>query len=132
MYIVQEEEFVGERLEAPFGREVKHLVADWNAGATKLWVGVSVIDPASASNPHTHQEQEEVFYCLSGRGLIRAGGEEAELRPGSCVFIPQGVEHQLANSQPDEVLRILYATAPAFSREGWSAVHQSGERLGGR
>lgn len=127
MYIVQEQEFVGERLETPFGREVKHLVADWNAGATKLWVGVSAIDPDSASNPHTHLEQEEVFYCLSGRGLIRVGSEEAELRPGSCVFIPAGVEHQLVNTRSGEVLRVLYATAPAFSRAGWSAVHQAGE-----
>ena len=125
MYIVREPEFEGDRLDTPFGREVKHLVADWNAGATRLWLGVTVIDPDAASNPHTHIDQEEVFYCLSGRGLIRVADDEAELGPDTCVFIPMGAEHQLVNTQADEPLRVLYATAPAFSREGWSAVHHA-------
>ena len=127
MYVVQEEDFKGDRLETPFGREVKHLVADWNAGASKLWLGISIIDPDSASNPHTHHDQEEVFYCWGGRGLIRMGDEEARLREGTCVFVPEGAEHQLVNTQPDELLRVLYATAPAFSREGWSATHKAEE-----
>ena len=127
MYVVQEQDFEGDRLEIPFGREVKHLVAGFNAGATKLWLGVSIIDPDSASNPHTHLDQEEIFYCLSGRGLIRVEDQEADLCAGTCVFIPEGAEHQLVNTETDELLRVLYATAPAFSREGWSAVHKAEE-----
>jgi len=125
MYLVQEEEVAGARMEAPYAREVKHLVAHWNAGATKIWLGVSVIEPNSASNPHAHESQEEVFYCLSGRGLIRVGAEEAEMRPGSCIFIPEGTLHQLVNTQADEVLRVLGATAPSFNQEGWSALHKA-------
>lgn len=124
MYIVQEQEVRGNRMDAPYAREVKHLVAQWNAGAARIWMGISVIEPNSASNPHSHAAQEEVFYCLTGTGLIRVGDEEAEICPGSCVFIPEGIEHQLINPQADAVLRVLSATAPPFSQDGWAASHR--------
>ncbi|MFC2029334.1 cupin domain-containing protein [Chloroflexota bacterium] len=127
MYFVQEQDVAGDRTEAPYARIVKHLVAPWNAGSSKIWMGITVVDPASASNPHEHEEQEEVFFCLSGLGLIWVGEEEEEMTPGSCIFIPEGVVHQLVNTQPDDVLRVLSATAPAFSRDGWSDVHKSQE-----
>jgi mannose-6-phosphate isomerase-like protein (cupin superfamily) len=126
MYLVREHEVTGDRMDPPYARVVKHLVAAWNAGATHLWLGVSVIDPLSSSNLHVHEGQEEVFYCLSGRGRIRVGDEEASFEPGCCVFVPPGVAHQLINTQSDEVLRVLSATAPPFSREGWSNIHAAG------
>jgi len=127
MYLVQEQAVVGDRMEAPFARVVKHLVAQWNAGASKLWFGISIIDPSSSSNPHAHSSQEEVFYCVGGRGVIRVGDEEAEISPGSCVFVPEGMVHQLVNTQADRELRVVSASAPAFSRDGWSDVHKAGE-----
>lgn len=124
MQFVQEQEVTGDRMEAPYARVVKHLVAPWNMGTSKIWMGISVIDPNSASNPHAHEHQEEIFYCLSGKGLIRVGEEEAEITSGSCIFVPQGVVHQLVNTQSDEVLRVLSATAPPFHRDGWLDVHE--------
>jgi mannose-6-phosphate isomerase-like protein (cupin superfamily) len=127
MFFVQEQQLAGDRMDAPYARVVKHLVAPWTAGSAKIWMGISVIDPDSASNPHAHAGQEEVFYCLSGQGLIRVGEEEAEITPGSCVFVPEGTSHQLVNTQADRDLRVLSASAPPFSRDGWSAVHHAGE-----
>jgi len=124
MHFIQEQDVAGDRMEAPHARVVKHLVAPWNMGASKIWLGISVIDPSSSSNPHAHEHQEEVFYCLSGNGLIRVEDKEAEISPGSCVFVPEGAVHQLVNTQPGEVLRVLSATAPPFSQDGWSTVHE--------
>lgn len=125
MYCVQEQDVIGDRTEAPYARVVKHLVAPWNAGSSKIWMGITVVDPGSASNPHAHEEQEEVFFCLSGQGLIRVGDEEEKMSPGSCIFIPEGAVHQMVNTQSDDILRVLSATAPAFNRGGWSVVHKS-------
>ena len=51
MYCVQEQDVIGDRTEAPYARVVKHLVAPWNAGSSKIWMGITVVDPGSASNP---------------------------------------------------------------------------------
>jgi mannose-6-phosphate isomerase-like protein (cupin superfamily) len=126
MKYIREQEVAGERMDAPYARVVKHLAAPWTLGTSKLWVGISVIDPQSASNPHAHAHQEEVFYCLSGRGLIKVGDEQVEVSPGSCVFVPEGALHQLINPDPGQVLEILGATAPAFASEGgWATTHAS-------
>jgi mannose-6-phosphate isomerase-like protein (cupin superfamily) len=124
MHIIQEHDVPGEHMPAPYARVVKHLAAPWTLGTAKIWLGISVIEPSSRSNLHAHEHQEEVFYCLSGGGSIRVGEEEAPLVPGTCVFVPEGQPHQLINSRTDETLRVLSATAPAFSRDGWSGVHE--------
>lgn len=126
MFFVQEQDVIGDRMDAPHARVVKHLIAPWNAGTSKLWMGISVIDPQSTSNPHAHEHQEEIFYCLSGRGRIKVGETEVPISPGSCIFVPEGVLHQLINTQSDELLRVLSATAPPFSRDGWTHVHEPG------
>ena len=125
MRIVQEEDVAGEHMPAPYARVVKHLAAPWTLGTSLIWLGISVIEPRSQSNPHSHESQEEVFFCLSGRGRIRVAEEEAPLVPGTCVFVPQGQVHQLINTASDEVLRVLSATAPAFSHDSWSSVHET-------
>jgi mannose-6-phosphate isomerase-like protein (cupin superfamily) len=124
MQHVREQDVAGERMDAPYARVVKHLAAPWTMGTSKIWMGISVIEPLSASSPHAHVDQEEAFYCLSGTGKISVGEEQVDVSTGSCVFVPQGALHQLINTQPGEVLRILSATAPAFSSPGgWAAIH---------
>ncbi len=125
MLLIQEQQVTGDQMGAPYARVVKHLVAPWTVGSARLWMGISVIEPSSASNPHAHFGQEEAFYCVSGKGLIRVGEEHAEIGPGSCVFVPEGLVHQLINTEGDEELRVLSASAPPFSREGWSLTHQA-------
>lgn len=125
MYVVHEKDEPGARMEAPYARVVKHLIAPWNAGSSKLWMGISVIDPNSQSNLHAHENQEEIFYCLSGQGIIKVDDVEVETSAGTCVFIPPGAAHQLINTQSDQLLRILSATAPPFSQDGWSVTHKA-------
>jgi uncharacterized cupin superfamily protein len=48
---------------------------------------------------HYHQREDEVFFVLSGRGILRYGDDVRELRPGDCVSCPAGtrVAHQIGN-----------------------------------
>lgn len=67
----------------------------------KLGVNRITIPPRSAYIPfHSHVLEDEVFFVLEGRGLLRYGDEPLrELRPGDCVSCPSGTgnAHQLAN-----------------------------------
>ena len=119
---VKEHEVEGERFEAPYARTIKHLAAPWTLGTTKLWVGVSKVDPGNTSNPHTHDDAEEIFYVISGHGRIRVGEEEEAIGPGSCIFVPVGNEHQLINTG-DETLKVVAATAPPFELDKFDKAH---------
>lgn len=42
---------------------------------------------------HTHEDQEETFYILSGRLIIQLRDQSVELTPGDLFIVPRGVEH---------------------------------------
>lgn len=123
---IKEHEVEGERYEAPYARIIKHLAAPWTLGTSKLWLGVSEIIRGGKSNPHTHDDAEEIFYVVSGNGRIRVGEEEEDIGPGSCVFVAIGNEHQLINNG-DETLKIIAVTSPPFQLEKFEAVHLKNE-----
>jgi quercetin dioxygenase-like cupin family protein len=45
-------------------------------------------------NPHSHPTHE-FYYVTSGRGLMRIGDEEREIRQGDLVHIPPDAVHSL-------------------------------------
>jgi uncharacterized cupin superfamily protein len=74
-------------------------------GARALGYSVTVVAPGSRSYPyHFHHGEEEAFYVLEGRGLLRQGDgdgpeEMIELGPGDAVSFPAGtgIAHQFIN-----------------------------------
>ena len=45
------------------------------------------IDPGGYTPEHAHGHEHEVF-ILEGTGVVREGGQEHPLRPGTVVFVP--------------------------------------------
>jgi uncharacterized cupin superfamily protein len=74
-------------------------------GARDLGYSVSFIPPGARSFPfHFHHAEEEAFYGLEGRGILRQGDGEGEdelveLGPGDVVAFPAGtgIAHQFIN-----------------------------------
>jgi len=60
-----------------------------------------------------HEDKEEVLFFLSGKGRVRVDGEEIEVEPGYCVFLPMGSMHEVINNQ-EGILRFVAAVAPPF------------------
>ena len=79
------------------------------ASATQF---IGLIPPGRA--PDHYHEYDEVIYVLEGRGRLFIGGEEAELRPGSCIHLPRRLVHCLANEGENE-MRVLGVFRPAGS-----------------
>lgn len=122
MYIVHEDNVVGDKIGPPHQREIKHLSAKWTLGSQNLWLGSSNVDPGYTTNPHFHETQEEIFYCVSGKGRIRVDDEEHEFYPGMVCYVPAKCTHQLINDG-DEVLKVVAAVSPAFEREQFIKDH---------
>jgi uncharacterized cupin superfamily protein len=73
----------------------------------RLGVNQSRLPPGRATCPiHYHQLEDEAFFVLSGRGVLRYGDDVRELRPGDCVSCPAGtkIAHQIANPFEDDLV----------------------------
>lgn len=122
MKIIKEHEVEGHRFDPPHARVIKHLAAPWTLGTSKIWTGLSIVDPGYTSNPHSHDDLEEVFYVVSGTGRIRIGEEEEDIAPGSCIFAPPKTIHQLINTG-QEILKVYAVTSPPFTPTYFKDVH---------
>ncbi len=122
MHYIREQDVEGDRIGPPNQRVIRHLVTPENMGSKYLWLGTSSVDPGFTSNPHAHEDQEEVFYCVQGRGRIRVDDEEMPLEPGATIFCPPGSVHQLINDG-DEILKVVSAVAPPFIPEKYRRDH---------
>jgi uncharacterized cupin superfamily protein len=72
-----------------------------------LGVSLSRVPPGRTMCPfHYHLREDEVFFVLSGRGVLRYGDDVRELRKGDCVSCPAGtqVAHQIANAFDEDLV----------------------------
>lgn len=60
---------------------------------------------------HVHRVQEETFYVLEGECEWQIGDQRIRATPGTYVFIPPGVPHNIANAL-DQPTRVIMTVSP--------------------
>ena len=60
---------------------------------------------------HVHHVQEETFYVLEGECDWQIGDQRIRATPGTYVFIPPGVPHNIANVG-DKPARVIMTVSP--------------------
>jgi quercetin dioxygenase-like cupin family protein len=78
-------------------------VPDLSAGIYTLEAGAT--DP---QQPHT---EDELYYVVTGRGVVTVGAEVRPVVPGSVVFVAAGVPHRFHDIA--ERLELLVMFGPA-------------------
>ena len=82
------------------GKDTKHTsMFDWT------------IPARFSTGRHVHRVQEETFYVLEGECEWQIGDETIRAAPGTFVFIPPGVPHNIANVT-DKPARVLMTVSP--------------------
>ncbi len=78
--------------------------------------------PAGASVPfvHSHKENEEIYFIISGKGRMVVDGEAAELEEGDWMRISPAGKRQLSAS-PDSPIRYICIQTKAGSLVGYTA-----------
>jgi mannose-6-phosphate isomerase-like protein (cupin superfamily) len=69
--------------------------------------------PAGRAPDHFHY-YDEVIYVLEGEGYLDVSGEQAPIRPGTCIHLPKTLVHSLANTGKGD-MRVLGVFRPAGS-----------------
>jgi quercetin dioxygenase-like cupin family protein len=79
-----------------FPTHINDLVMD-RSQASASEVFIVVISPGGAPPLHQHDDTEQIFYVLEGRGRLEIGGESEDflVEPGDVVRIPPSTLHAI-------------------------------------
>jgi quercetin dioxygenase-like cupin family protein len=80
-------------------------------------------EPGQVTPFHMHPDDDEVIFCVEGRGAITfEGRDDVPLAPGSLVSLPAGLPHGIA-AAADSRLVVIYTT-----NAGYTSVRPEGVR----
>jgi uncharacterized cupin superfamily protein len=72
-----------------------------------LGVAYNRLPPGRVGCPfHAHRHEDEVFFVIAGRGVLRYGDDVLAIGPGDCISCPAGtgIAHQIANTSTEELI----------------------------
>jgi mannose-6-phosphate isomerase-like protein (cupin superfamily) len=72
--------------------------------------------PGESIQPHYHNDFEEIYYVLSGYGIMTIGEETQEISRGDVAYIPANAPHTLLNTA-EVPLRFITVTVRAAQSE---------------
>ena len=67
--------------------------------------------PAGGVDPQAPHTEDELYYVVSGRALIRVADEDRSVGPGSIVFVAANVSHRFHSIAEDLVVLVFFAPA---------------------
>jgi mannose-6-phosphate isomerase-like protein (cupin superfamily) len=73
---------------------------------------------------HSHEEAEQVYIVVSGRGTMTVAGDRQEISQGDLVLVPPATDHSIANSDSADDLCCVSVQSPpveaseVFGRSG--------------
>ncbi|PYN04450.1 MAG: cupin domain-containing protein [Candidatus Rokuibacteriota bacterium] len=70
------------------------------------------VAPGQAQRPHTHGNQDKIYYVLEGKGRFTVGAETQTLEAGDATVARAGVEHGLLNEGAAPLLVLVVVTPP--------------------
>lgn len=99
------------------GRRLRWLVNGGGIPATHASMCVIHVPPGETVRPaHSHPENDEVIYILSGTGRVMIDGAVSAVAAGTAVVFPQGAIHMLQNDGTEEMkVACFFAPAADFS-----------------
>ncbi len=73
-----------------------------------LSLGLYVL-PSGEQDPQSPHTEDEVYYVVSGRGMVHVDGKDRLLSTGSIVFVGQAVSHHFHTITEDLTLLVVFA-----------------------
>lgn len=67
------------------------------------------VKPGEAVPPHVHQNEEQTYWIIRGKGMVKLGNEEYEVEGGKAIYIPLGTEHSIKNTGEEPLEYVFFA-----------------------
>lgn len=86
----------------------------WKSGK-KVSIAHVIMKPKNISLTHKHKKFTEIYYILSGNGLVGVGNFKAKIQKGDAIYVPKKEIHALKNTNDKILLKILAISSPPYS-----------------
>ena len=112
--VIRAGEASGDTAQTP-GMARSEAISGRQVGARSLWMGTTVMAPASRSGDHHHGASETGIYVVSGHPAFvfrdPATGALARLEagPGDFVWVPPDLPHREENPDPETAAVVVIA-----------------------
>ena len=72
--------------------------------------------PVGDTDPQQPHTEDEIYYVVSGKAIIKVGDEDRGVKQGSVIFVGAGVDHRFYDIT--EMLMVLVVFAPPRGSRG--------------
>jgi mannose-6-phosphate isomerase-like protein (cupin superfamily) len=77
-----------------------------NAPGLKLVFRKRALKPGSAIGYH-EQHEDEIYYVLSGRGVMKLDGKDVEVAPGTAILTRPGSSHGIRQTGKEDLVILI-------------------------
>lgn len=98
------------------GSQICEFLNPGNSPLSNQSLAEATLRSGQCTTLHFHPKAEEIYFILSGRGIMQIEDEEREVGPGDSIAIPNGQKHQICNPHVEELV-FLCCCAPAYSHD---------------
>lgn len=102
-------------INTPHRSEIRPLIDQTTSPIERCSLAEETLPPGATVQPHFHHETEEIYYILSGTGLMEIDEEKQAVQSGDAIYIPRGAHHSLTNTGLTDMI-LLLVCGPAYSR----------------
>ena len=97
-------------------RDTYFLIDPEKSPSRNLKMGYTIVYPTGKTTGHSHDDMEEVYFIVSGRGKMVIGSDEFPIQTGDALYVPFGEFHTTYNTGI-EPLKLLWVTGRVEKRE---------------
>jgi mannose-6-phosphate isomerase-like protein (cupin superfamily) len=95
---------VAENVRGGNGSVSAHKLLDLFPGSAIKSVGIVRLEPGGSIGEHSHQDEEDFYYCISGRGVVVDNGQEYPFTPGTLQITRSGESQAIRNTGETELV----------------------------
>lgn len=74
-------------------RDTYYLIDAASSPSKNLTMGHTTIYPTGSTTGHSHDDMEEVYFVISGEGIMVVGQDEYPIKAGDALYVPPGEFH---------------------------------------
>lgn len=76
------------------------------------FVDLTIVHPGSTVGVHTHEEDEELYVIIDGRGIMDVDGDRFEVEPGDVILNASHGTHELRNEGTESIRMVVVDFGP--------------------
>ena len=95
------------------GSQIRELLSHRNSHVRNQSLAEATIAPGCTTESHYHKVTEEIYFIMTGTGMMTIGDSKKRVRTGDAIPILPGQVHCIQNDGESE-LKLLCCCSPAY------------------